>query len=63
MENCENKFWSSVLAVFFYVWRAIPAVHDRQLSFAQLAEKWGCAPLLTTKYKPFPVGSDRVISA
>jgi len=47
-----------ISVVFFKVWLAIPDVHGRQLSEAKLAEEGG-APLLTTKYEPTLVGSDR----
>jgi len=63
MENWKTNIGSLFWDLVFEVWRAIPDVHGRQLRFAQLVEEEGCAPLLTTKYEPLPVGSDRVISA
>jgi len=56
--NFGAIFWQFFLVIL----AAMPDVHGRQLSEAKLAEEGRCVPLLTRKYEPLPVGSDRVIS-
>jgi len=63
MENYKNKFRWFYWIYVFEVWRAIPDVLGRQVSEAKLAEEGGCVLLLTTKYEPLLVRSERVISA
>jgi len=43
------------------VWRAIPDVLGSRLRFAQPAVEGECAPLLTYKYKPDVIETDRDI--
>jgi len=53
----------NILCEYFFskLWRAIPDVLGRRLSEAKLAEEGECAPLITTKYEPDLVKTDRDI--